>query len=128
MITIYKEDTVMKKYVHASTDETWQSLKDQLEMDCERYLDPFYEGTDAADKVLYDYQQPIEDELGIWLEPSVQAGTGGIWIYSSDDDETLASNVDYQNFNDHCLYLVFSSDSGEEFKEKYKEYLESLIE
>jgi len=72
-------------------------------------------------------QSQVEDKLGVWLEPSIQGGMGEIWIYSNDDDSTLAEDIDYQGFNETVLDAAYSSKNKTEFMKWYKSYLESLI-
>ena len=43
----------------------------------------------------------VENKIGIWLEPSIQGGRGGIWFYSTEDDSVLADDYDYQEYIIH---------------------------
>lgn len=104
---------------------TWKSVINQLDADLSE-CDPFYEQTEAAEQVQL-IQEQVEDELGIWFEPSVQAGVGGIWIYSVDDDSVLAGNIDYQDFNNTVADLAINSKSKSDFKKKYKSFVRELI-
>ena len=56
----------------------------------------------------------------------MQGGTGGIWIYDTDDNE-LAENIDYAAFNSEVLDLAFNSNDEDGFRTKYSDYLENLV-
>ena len=111
--------------ITASTDD-WQSILVQLE-DESGFGDPLYEQSPAGEKLL-ELCYEVDRDMPFWLEPSVQAGQGGIWIYDNETNETIASNIDYQDFNYHVLDLAFESSSSDDFKKRYKAYLTSLVE
>jgi len=104
----------------------WKSLVNQLQREAEDGIDSLYKQTDAGSK-LESIQQEVENALGIWLEPSIQAGRGGIWFYSSEDDSTLASNYDYQTFNEDTIDMAIESKNKTEFKKRYQDYLENIL-
>lgn len=117
----------MKRYIKAAEHINWKSLANELESDAEDGIDSLYEQTDAGEK-LQNIQYEVEDALGIWLEPSVQAGVGGIWFYSSEDDSTLVSDYDYQTFNEDTIDIAIESKNETEYKKRYKAYLENILE
>lgn len=104
----------------------WKSLANTLQSEAENGIDPLYEQTDAGEK-LESVQQEVENALGIWLEPSIEGGMGGIWFLSSEDDRTLASNYDYQTFNEETIDMAIESKNKTEFKKRYKSYLENIL-
>jgi len=105
----------------------WKSLVNNLQREAEDGIDSLYKQTDAGSK-LESIQQEVENALGIWLEPSVQAGRGGIWFRSSEDDSTLVSNYDYQTFNEDTVDMAIESKNKTEYKKRYKAYLENILE
>ena len=106
--------------------DSWKSFVGQLEQEAENGVDSLYELTDVGNK-LQLIQQDVEDKMGIWLEPSVQAGTGGIWVYSKEDDSTLASNYDYQTFNEDTVGIAINSKNEAEYRKAYKQYLQNIL-
>lgn len=119
-------ETASKTMKPKSRKSPWTSVLKQLEADCEKYGDPLYEQTEAGEYIQNKCIE-VENSLGVWIEPSVQAGTGGVWIYSKDDDTALVEDYDYQTFNDGILDLVVRSSNLSEFKKKYKAYLKELL-
>ena len=110
----------------ASTND-WQSFLNELGKECEEYSDPLYEQSPAGEQLL-ELCYEVEREMPFWLEPSVQAGQGGIWIYDNETDETLADNIDYEDFNYEVVDMAFESDSADDFKQRYKNYLTGLVD
>lgn len=106
--------------------KNWTSIIEQLEADCEEG-DPLYEQTNAGDYI-NSMCMEVEDKLGVWLEPSVQGGQGGIWIYENGTNETLAEDIDYASFNDAILDIAFDSKNMTQFKNAYRNYLKHLLE
>ena len=118
-----EEDHEEKEY----SLDTWEDVKNALELDFELYNDPLYEQT-AAGSYIDSLCQDVESDYGVGLEPSIQGGRGGIVVYTAGDDKCIASGIDYQDFNDSVLDIAMDSDSEEEFKSSYKVYLENVIE
>lgn len=120
---------VKKLKVLASNKEpnsSWRSLTNTLLNEAEDGIDSLYELTDAGEK-LDNIQREVEDSLKLDLEPSIQAGYGGIWIYDSTDDSILVCNYDYQTFNENVINLAISSKNKTDFKKKYSTYLKDVI-
>lgn len=69
----------------------------------------------------------VENKIGIWLEPSIQGGRGGIWFYSKEDDSVLAENYDYQEYNDEAMSMALRFKTQREFQTEYKKSLQSII-
>lgn len=97
----------------------WASIKSELESEQEDGLDSIYEGTHAGE-YLTSVQKGVEDSLNVWLEPSVQAGVGSIYFYSTEDDSDVGEPYDYQDFNIETIDLALASKSEKDFKNKYK--------
>lgn len=120
-------DGNLKEFDLDMYDDDWASLVEQLMADVEQVGDPIYEGTDAGEYIA-GLCQEVEDSLGVWLESSIQGGQGGIWIYSSEDDSTLAAGIDYEGFNEATIELARDSKNENAFKQAYQRYLEDCIE
>lgn len=105
--------------------KTWAYIVKELIDEFEYGGDPLYEDTEAGEYIL-EICHTVEEKSGVWLEPSVQAGSGIIDINDSETDETL-STVDFQEFDLEVAGLASESKNKTEFSKKYKKYLESLI-
>lgn len=114
-----------KKVVKASSGSKFDEMKEQLNSEWQDGLNPLDERTDAGQYVI-NLSVEIEDELGIFSEPSIQGGFGGVWLYDELGNE-VASNIDYQDFNEKLIDCVLSSSNEQEAKNKMKEYYEKLI-
>ena len=123
----------MKKFIKAeeeiaeSSYISWAKVKKQIEFDFHDGYDPLYELTKEGEYI-NDICMEIEQEQGVWLEPSVQLGNGGIWVYSTSDDHCIADNIDYASFNEAVINLVIQSKSEQDFKIKYKFFLKDIID
>ena len=117
----------VRRYVSGSTTEPdWSAIQEQLSADYEDYNDPFYEMTRATDYIV-GLCEDVDSDMNLFIEPSVQGGSGGVWIMKEDTYDGLVSNYDYATFNDEIGDIVFEVSSAEEFKRRYREYLERLI-
>lgn len=102
---------------------TWKSLVKHLTSD--NYdSDEQDEYTEFLDNVCLS----VEEKIGLFVEPSVQGGQGGVWIYDNDTNETLVEDYDYETFNEEIIDLAINSSSKKEFITKYKDYLKGLTE
>ena len=106
---------------------SWSKLIRRLKYEAENGFDPLYEETSAGSELL-SICYSVQDKLGIWLEPSIQGGHGEIWFYSSADDSTLASNYDFETFNDNVISLALESRNKTEFSNKYKDFIQSILD
>lgn len=106
---------------------SWSKLISQLRREAEDGVDSLYEQTSAGDEIS-SLCTAVENKLGIWLEPSIQGGQGGIWIYSSEDNSTLASDYDYQTYNDNVISLALQSKNATEFKNEYESFVQSILD
>lgn len=104
----------------------WMSLMNKLQSELEEGIDPLYEQTSVGEE-LDTVCRSVEDKLGVYLEPSIQGGFGGIWIYSKEDDSTLVENYDYQDYNDEVINIALNSKTKREFQTNYKQFLQSII-
>lgn len=113
------------KVVKASNISKFDSMKEQLNSEWRTGLDPLDERTDAGEYVI-DLSLEVEKDLGIFSEPSIQGGFGGVWLYN-ESYHKLAADVDYQDFNETLINCVLSSSNEQEAKNKMKKYYEKLI-
>ena len=114
-----------KKVVKASSGSRFEEMKEQLDSEWQDSLDPLDERTVAGEYVI-DLSVEVENELGIFSETSVQGGFGGVWFYDELGNE-LASDIDYQDFNEELIDCVLSASNEQEAKNKMKKYYEKLI-
>ena len=77
------------------------------------------------------YLSGPEDEvnkvLQIFPEPSVQGGSGGMFIHDESGKDNESIVIDYRAWCDVEQEMAVSSKSAKQYKEKYKAYIESLI-
>lgn len=121
-----------RKHLNRTSDPSkpkrlsWPKLISQLRSEAEDGVDSLYEQTSAGNEIT-SLCTDVENKLRIWLEPSIQGGRGGIWFYSSEDDSTLASDYDYQTYNDNVLSIALDSKNVTEFRNKYKSFVQSIL-
>lgn len=114
-------------YVAASLDfdNDWEVFKDLLAEDCETSYDPIYDLTECGE-YLSDICMQVEEELGIWGEPSVQGGNGFIEWMTIDGDEPVGSSS-CPGINLDIVDLAFDANSEQDFINMYREYLEDEL-
>ena len=110
----------------ASVDD-WANLIEQLKADLneDEETDPIYEQTEGG-VMLTEVCEEVEENMGIWLEQSIQFGFGEMAIFNEDDD--LVASCDYQSFNSTVIDLALKSKSESSFKKQYKNFLLSLMD
>ena len=72
-------------------------------------------------------EQKVYDKHNVWVEPSVQSGIGGVWIYSSDTNKSLVEAYDYQTFIQDICSIAIASNTDEEFIDGFDKYIERII-
>lgn len=120
MKKIYK---AVPKVIKASTEtNNWS--------DPERF-DMIYDDEDMDDiwiTYLSGPEDEVQKELQIFFEPSAQGGVGGMFIFDeSGEDRFDTIEVDFSEWESNELDTAASSNSPEEYKQKFKAYVESLI-
>lgn len=109
----------------ASNHTSYKDILSKLEEDLNKYADPLYEDTEAGSYIT-GLCQETEDQLSVRLEPSIQGGRGGIWIYDSNNN-ILAEDIDFENFDSDVIDIALQSKSPSDFKRKYTSYLKRLL-
>lgn len=110
--------------VVASVDD-WDTVIDGLQNELDRYSDPIDLQTEYG-SLLIGICEEVEKELGVWLEPSIQLGQGGLLVFDANDN--VVADCDYENFNSDVIDLALTADSESEFKKKYKDFLHYLMD
>lgn len=117
---------ISKKRITASDDE-FARMQSELSELTEEYSNPLYDCSDD-DCVSYfegiSYQ--VEEEMGLYVEPSVQAGEGGVWIFR--DNVPVAEGIDYEDFCYRLIDIYLESSSPADVKLQVGNYYESLLE
>lgn len=108
----------------ASVDD-WDTVIDGLQDELDRYSDPIDLQTEYG-SLLIGICEEVEKELGVWLEPSIQLGQGGLLVFDANDN--VVADCDYENFNSDVIDLALTADSESEFKKKYKDFLHYLMD
>lgn len=112
------------------SDESWKSLRSELKKQIYEGQDPLYEETQAGMSLL-NICTEVEDELDLFVEPSVQGGYGKIFIYNKTSGDRLpdseSEGIDFNEFNIKILKEAEKSTTENKFKSWYKSYLKALI-
>ena len=108
----------------ASVDD-WDTVIDGLQDELDQYRDPIDSQTEYG-SLLIGICEEVEKELGVWLEPSIQMGQGGLLVFDADDN--VVADCDYEDFNSDVIDLALSADSESEFKKKYKDLLHYFMD
>jgi hypothetical protein len=108
----------------ASVDD-WDTVIDGLQNELDRYSDPIDLQTEYG-SLLIGICGEVENELGVWLEPSIQLGQGGLLVFDANDN--VVADCDYEDFNSDVIDLALTADSESEFKKKYKDFLHYLMD
>lgn len=83
---------------------------------------------DIEESYLSELENECLDELGLWLEPSIQGNQGGVWIYTQGDDDIVVDSYDYASYVEKCIDIALASDNEEEFKSRYTQFINSIID
>ena len=119
------DDTAVQPTEKRST--RWSAVLSKLEQDSES-CDPLYEGTEAGEHI-NSLCAKVEKKLHLYVEPSIQGGQGGVWIFDeSSNDDAILEGYDYQTFNKEIIDIALNSRSSQEFKQLYMQYLNKLID
>lgn len=110
--------------VVASVDD-WNTVIDGLQDELDWCRDPIDEQTEYG-SLLMGICEEVEKELGVWLEPSIQLGHGGLLVFDANDN--VVADCDYEDFNSDVIDLALSADSESEFKKKYKDLLHYFMD
>lgn len=115
-------DTVEGSTAIEAARSEWDKLKNKLIKEDERGIDSIAEFTEAGDELL-SYCYDVEGDLG--LEPDVSM-SDGVYMYNEYGEE-ISEPIDYYDFNTAIFNCAIDSSSPEEFKSKYRSYLEGVM-
>lgn len=106
----------------------WLKMISNLESDLDSGIrDPLYDETSAG-AYLLALCNDVEKSMNLYVEPSVQGGTGGVWIYdSANNDEILVQGYDFELFDSNIIDIALASKNMTEFKRRYQNYLQNII-
>lgn len=117
----------MKRKIIASLISDFEDFKRKLESDLDSDISPIYEQTYAGEMV-EDLARKVEEEMHLYVEPSIQAGFGGVWIYDSNTDEILVEDLDYSDWEGYLIDAVFGADSKTEALQNIRKTYEYILE
>lgn len=113
------------RYAHPKKRASFKNYQEQLRDALQLYQDPIYEGTQPG-----EYFQRLcgqaEEQLGIWLEPSIQGGVGSVTVRDS-ANHVLVEDIDFQRFDSSIIDIALWSKSPADFKRKYTSFLKRLL-
>lgn len=106
----------------------WKSIVRSLNQDIEDGTkNPLYDQTEAGEYILSICRE-VEGKLNLFVEPSIQGGQGGVWIYDeSNDNEPILEGYDFATFDEEVIGLALQSKNMSQFKAAYENYLLSII-
>jgi hypothetical protein len=104
---------------------TYKDIVSMLHDDLYDGADPLYEDTDAGSYII-SLCHEVEEQLGVWLETSIQSGQGSITIFDMDDN-ALVADIDFAEFDNEVINIALDSQSPSKFKRKYTSYLKHLL-
>ena len=99
----------------------WPSAKKWKNID---YEDQF---EDMWSTYLSSQEDEINKELRVFPEPSIQGGIGDMFIHDQSDEANEPIIIDFDEWCDTECKLAAASKSADQYKEKYRQYIESLI-
>ena len=91
------------------------------------------EKDDFDDEDVWEYlggpEGEVADEFQVYIEPSIQGGMGGMFIFDESGENRFSSfSMDYRDWLDIEYELACQSTSREEYKQLFREYIQGLIE
>lgn len=109
-----------------SSRPKWSSIVSKLSKDVDEVGDPLYEQTDAG-SYIESLCGEVEKNLNYYVEPSIQGGSGGVWIYDEgNDNEVVVEDYDFETFDSEIIDMALNSKNATDFKNNYKHYLLTL--
>ena len=110
-----------KKSKKSKKSNTWPSA-DKWEV--VEYGEEF---EDMWDRYLAGPENEVNKTFKIFPEPSIQGGYGSMVIFDESEDENEPVYVDFQDWVDRVLSMAAESKNANEYKQKYKGFIEDLI-
>lgn len=99
---------------------TYRSIMSKLQSEVDTGINSIYEQTESGEYV-DSIAQSVEDSLGIWSEPSIQAGHGSIIFRDKSTDDILLEK-DYEEYCDDIIDMALQSKSKKGFVSQLKQY------
>lgn len=112
----------MKKLINSAQQTNWPSRHEWYAIeDDERFEDMWQD-------YLCDPEDKVNQEFQIFPEPSVQGGSGLMFILDdSGEDRFEPVTMDFQDWSNEELKMAASSNSAKKYEEKYREFISELL-
>lgn len=110
----------VKRKVKKPRTSVYNKMIAQLQSESEEGINSIYEQTEAG-SYIDSIAQSVENSLGIWSQPSIQAGHGIIEFLDKNTDEVLLTK-DYEEYCDDLINIALESNSKKDFVSKLKQY------
>lgn len=117
----------MKRMITASSISDFESFKQKLQSNVANGIDPIYEQTYAGE-IVEDLARMVEEEMHLYVEPSIQAGFGGVWIYDNNTHKTLVQNLDYFDWGSYLIDAVLEADNEAEALQNIRKTYAHILE
>ena len=124
-----KKVTASKKLKNrriVSSDDEFSRMQSELAALTDEYSNPLYSSEDDCVAYFEGISYQVEEEMGLYVEPSVQAGEGDVWIFR--DNACVAEGIDYEDFCYSLMNIYLESSSPADVKLQVGNYYESLLE
>ena len=79
------------------------------------------------ERYLASPEDQVNNELNVFPEPSTQSGHGSMFIFDESGSDNEAIQVNFDAWCRKQISMAASSKSADQYREKYKSYVQSLI-
>lgn len=118
----------MKRYVHASSDNwiDWSLYEDGDDFDPtgEEFEEEIF------DVYLRDPENEVNKELGIYPEPSIQGGSGSVFIFDESGQDRWDAydiSIDWWDWCDMECDMAMKAKNAEEYKQMYRKWMKEIL-
>lgn len=109
-----------KKSRKLSYKQFKQKLQDAIDSDM------YEEAEEIAFNYLGDIENSVYDALHIEIEQNTKLSEGTLTFYDN-NEQWKPFDIDYEDFQDHEIDMALSSNSIQEFKKKFKSYVQNML-
>lgn len=121
---------ITTKSMHENNSSHWLNIQNQIALEHQDGINPFYDESTAGDYVL-ELMGDVENELDVSVVPSVQGGHGDVYIHLGDRHANSGypiGPIDFTEFSNQMIDLILEADSENDFINDYTENILAYIE
>lgn len=102
-------------------------MKKSLDEEYNEYMiNSIYEETSAGE-YLESIAYQVENEMGLYVEPSVQMGGGIVTIFNESGDEIYADGIDFDEYCEDIVKCMLESNSRSQCVSKLRQLYQSYL-